>query len=38
MQYLPLTALTKLANNPRTISIEDMERLQASIKKFGVLE
>lgn len=38
MEYRKLTDLTKLANNPRTISIEDMERLQASIQKFGVLE
>lgn len=38
MEYRKLTDLKKLENNPRTISIEDMERLQASIQKFGVLE
>lgn len=38
MEYRKLTDLTKLPNNPRTISIEDMERLQASIQKFWVLE
>lgn len=38
MQIRKLSELKKLEGNPRTISTEDMARLVASIKKFGVLE
>lgn len=35
---MKLSELKKLEQNPRTISIEDMEKLKQSIKKFGVIE
>lgn len=38
MQYRKLTELTKLPNNPRTITKEDIARLEDSIAKFWVLE
>lgn len=34
MQYRKLTELTKLPNNPRTITKEDIARLEDSIAKF----
>lgn len=37
-EYRQLSELKKLENNPRTITREDMQKLKASIKKFGVLE
>ena len=37
MLYRKLSELKKLENNPRTIKIEDMEKLKKSIKKFWVL-
>ena len=37
-EYRKLSDLKKLPNNPRTITREDMQKLKASIKKFGVLE
>ena len=38
MEIRKLSELKKLENNPRTIKSEDMDRLIASIKKFGLLE
>lgn len=37
MEYRKLSELVKLTNNPRTIEKTDMDRLTASIAKFGVL-
>jgi len=38
MNYLKLTELKKLPNNPRTIKEKDFKKLVDSIKKFGVIK
>jgi len=38
MEYLKLTELVKLPNNPRTITTEDMDKLIASIQKYWIIE
>ena len=38
MEYLKLTELVKLPNNPRTITTEDMDKLIASIEKYWIIE
>lgn len=35
---IELSKLKKLEGNPRIIKKEDMDKLKASIKKFGVIE